>query len=106
MEALRYNEGKPEWSLVDFKSIEPLVHVLMFGAQKYARENWKNRMDLNKILDSAQRHLASMIDGETHDKESGELHAGHMLCNMMFWIYHYNKIQEELEAEHNDSLPF
>ena len=34
-QALRYNEGKPQWSLVDFKSLEPLVEVLGFGAKKY-----------------------------------------------------------------------
>lgn len=134
--ALRYNEGKPEWSLVHFKSLEPIVRVLMYGAHKYSvfqnpetgekikgsdisreqvekngfilvssgRDNWKNDMSLEQILDSSQRHHAAMIDGETHD-ESGELHAGHIFCNMMFWVYHYNKIQEDMEAEHN-SLPF
>ena len=105
--ALRYNEGKPRWSLVDFKSMEPLVKVLMFGAEKYAPENWKNDMNLNEILDSGQRHLGPMIDGELHDPESGELHAGHLMCNMMFWVFHYNKkleqIQEEIERQ---ALPF
>jgi hypothetical protein len=89
--ALRYNEGKPQWSLVDFKSLEPFVRVLEFGALKYERENWKKEMELNKILDSAQRHLASMIDGEQIDQESGLEHAGHVICNMMFYIYHCNK---------------
>jgi len=89
--ALRYNQGKPEWSLVHFKSLEPMVKVLEFGAKKYDRNNWQKEMSLDKILDSAQRHLASMIDGETNDPESNELHAGHVLCNMMFYIYHYNK---------------
>lgn len=96
--ALRYNEGKPEWTQVHFKSLEPLVRVLEFGARKYAKKNWQKPMELDKILDSAQRHLAAMIDGETHDPESGELHAGHMFCNMMFWVYHYNKIEEDMEA--------
>jgi hypothetical protein len=105
--ALRYNQGKLKWSLVDFKSIEPLVQVLMFGAEKYAPENWKNKMDLNEILDSAQRHLASMMDGELFDPESKEFHAGHIFCNMMFWVYHYRKQLEQAqeEAERN-SLPF
>src|SRR4051812_1544114 len=33
---LRYNQGKPKWSLVDFKSILPLVSVLEYGAHKYS----------------------------------------------------------------------
>lgn len=36
--ALRYNKGKKEWSLVDYKSLEPLVDVLKFGADKYTKE--------------------------------------------------------------------
>ena len=33
--ALRYNQGKPKWSLVHFQSLEPLVRVLEYGAHKY-----------------------------------------------------------------------
>lgn len=91
IKALRYNDGKVQWSLVDFKSLEPFVRVLEFGAKKYSKDNWKQEMDLDKILDSAQRHMASMIDGENIDQESGLQHAAHVICNMMFYIYHYNK---------------
>jgi hypothetical protein len=34
-QSLRYNEGKPQWSLVDFKSLEPMVRVMEYGCQKY-----------------------------------------------------------------------
>lgn len=33
---LRYNEGKRQWSLVDFESLEPMVEVLEYGAHKYS----------------------------------------------------------------------
>jgi len=89
--ALRYNEGKPKWSLVHFKSLEPLVRVLMYGAKKYAPFNWQKPMDNREILDSLQRHLAALMDGEIKDTESGELHMGHIMANALFWIYHYNK---------------
>lgn len=85
--ALRYNIGKPKWSLVHYKSLEPLVRVLEFGANKYARDNWKKGLDLQEILDSTQRHLAAMIDGEEFDKESTLPHSGHIMCNMMFFQY-------------------
>ena len=39
--SLRFNEGKLKWSYVHYPSIEPLVTVLMFGAKKYAPNNWK-----------------------------------------------------------------
>jgi hypothetical protein len=89
--ALRYNEGKLKWSLIHFKSLEPFVRVMEMGAKKYEPENWKKHMDLKVILDSAQRHLAAMMDGEKYDPESKLEHAGHVMCNMMFYIYHSNK---------------
>ena len=39
--ALRHNTGKLKWGLVDFKSLEPMVEVLEFGAKKYAPFNWQ-----------------------------------------------------------------
>ena len=93
--ALRYNTNKLKWSLVHFKSLFPLVKVLMFGASKYAPFNWQKPMDLKEIEESAFRHLSAIIDGETHDAESGELHIGHLMCNAMFWTYHFEKQQED-----------
>ena len=86
--ALRYNEGKRKWSLVHYKSIEPLVEVLEYGALKYAPENWKKGLDCKEILESMQRHLAALMDGEILDKESGLPHVGHIMCNAMFFQYH------------------
>lgn len=98
-QAMRFNDGKPEWSLVHFKSLLPLVRVLEFGAKKYERDNWKKPMPREKILESAMRHLTAMMDGEILDKESNQLHAGHILCNMMFWIY-------QLDREHEETVEF
>ena len=89
--ALRYNDGKPKWSLVNFNSLEPMVRVLEFGAKKYATNNWKKEMPLHEILNSMQRHLAALIDGEEFDKESSISHMGHIQCNAMFYNYHKNK---------------
>lgn len=121
--SLRYNEGKPQWSLVDFKSIEPLVRVMEYGAHKYSvftdqegndvrgldisledassltlkssgRENWKISLDPMKCLESASRHLFALMSGEEIDPESGKSHAGHLHANIMFYTYHTNKNKE------------
>ena len=92
--ALRYNEGKPKWHLVHYNSIIPMIKVLEFGALKYAPENWKKPMDLKEILNSMQRHLAALMDGEDIDSESGISHMGHIQANAMFYNYHKNKSNE------------
>lgn len=118
--ALRYNQGKPKWSLVHFESLEPLVRVLEYGAHKYTIytneiddikgsevtpeqvklwglkikssgvENWKKGLDQKEILDSLTRHLFALISGEENDPESGLPHIGHIMCNALFYQY-YNK---------------
>lgn len=113
---LRFNEGKPKWSLVDFKSLEPMIEVLMYGAHKYSSfkdkdgveytgaeisvvkasemtqtysgaNNWKGGMNITEIFESLMRHLVAYMDGEGYDKESGYKHLGHAMANLMFMIY-------------------
>lgn len=95
--SLRFNKGKSRWSLIHYASIEPLVKVLEFGAEKYSRDNWKTGLDPKEILDSLSRHLFSLIDGEEYDKESGEHHIGHILANSMFYYYHQVLKKQETE---------
>lgn len=83
-QALRYNEGKPEYSMLDLKCLEQCVRVLEFGAKKYARNDWKKGMPTSKIIDSMLRHLACLLAGEAVDSESGLTHLGHIQCNAMF----------------------
>ena len=85
--ALRYNEGKPQWSLVDFESLEDLVRVLEFGANKYSPNNWKKGLDNTKIIDSMLRHVFAYLRGEDKDPESELSHIGHIMCNAMFLAY-------------------
>ena len=88
LKALRYNSGKPDWTLLDYPSLLPLVKVMEQGAKKYSRDNWKlpnnNKME---PLQSAMRHLIALIGGEEFDKESGERHTGHIMANMMFYNF-------------------
>lgn len=93
--SLRYNEGKPQWSLVDFKSLEPMVRVMEYGCTKYSRDNWKKGLDTTQILESLSRHLFALMSGEIIDPESEQEHIGHIMANAMFWQYHYEKNKQK-----------
>jgi hypothetical protein len=84
---VRFNSGKLRWSLVHFGSLEPMVRALEFGARKYDDHNWKKGLPPKEILESMQRHLAALIDGERLDPETGLPHIGHVQCNAMFYSY-------------------
>lgn len=84
---IRENQGKLRWSLTSRKALEPLVRVLMFGAEKYDDHNWKKGLKYTEICESLQRHMDAFIDGEDDDDESKLGHVGHILCNAMFLSY-------------------
>jgi hypothetical protein len=86
----RYNGGKVQWSLIDFDSIESLVRVLEFGADKYSRDNWKKGQSVLSLCDCLLRHIIKFkqqAQGEYKDAESGLSHLGHVMCNAMFIEY-------------------
>ena len=89
--ALRYNKGKCRWSLVHFKSLEPLVRVMEYGASKYEVNNWMKPMNTNEILESLTRHLFALLDGQELDEESQQPHIGHIMANAMMYHYHRTK---------------
>ena len=86
-QALRYNQGKIKWSLVDWKSLEPMVRVLEMGAKKYAPYNWSKGMPVTEVSESLLRHMFAYLDGELDDNESKIEHLGHVMCNCMFLIH-------------------
>lgn len=86
-QALRYNNGKPKWSLVDFNSLKPMVAILEFGAKKYSKDNWKKGMPMSEVIESLLRHTFALLNGEMDDQESKLTHIGHIQCNAMFLAY-------------------
>ena len=86
-QALRYNEGKLQWSMIDFKSLEGMVRVLEAGAEKYSKDNWRLGMPVTKVCESLLRHSFSFMSGETNDQESGQSHMSHVMVNAMFIEY-------------------
>lgn len=90
-QADRFNSGKPDWTLIDFDSLEPMVRVLEFGAKKYSRDNWKKGLYTTDIVASLMRHIIDYLNGNDLDKESQQEIVGHMMCNIMFLSYMKNK---------------
>ena len=89
-EAIKHDDGKPDWSLVPFESLEGMVKVLEFGAQKYAGWNWTTNggFPYMRVMRSCLRHLFAWSRGEDIDPESGLSHIHHAMCNLLF-ISHY-----------------
>ena len=96
-QAQRFNTGKPEWSLVDYKALEPMVRVLEMGKKKYSANNWKRGLPTTEICESLLRHLYAYMGGEDTDPESGLSHIAHVQCNAMFLQHMMQNKQEEFD---------
>jgi len=74
--------GKLDWTLIPWKALIPAVKVLMFGANKYGRENWK-KVSLIRYERALLRHVLS---DELNDEETGLPHLAHAMCCILFII--------------------
>lgn len=82
--------AKVDWSLMPMKTLEEVVQVLMYGANKYSRDNWKkatSKEDIERIYAACQRHLADYQVGIETDTETNLRHLAHATCNLIFLLY-------------------
>ena len=87
---IKFDDGKPDYSLVPPNALDDVVKVLTIGAKKYARHNWK-KLDHSddRYFAAAQRHMWALMKDETHDPETGIHHAAHAIACMMFLLEFY-----------------
>lgn len=84
-DGIKADDGKIAWDLISLKELEPMLRVLMFGANKYSKDNWQKVPDgKTRYYNALMRHLSSYAAGELIDSESGESHLAHALCNLYF----------------------
>lgn len=84
---VKYDNGKPQWSLLPFKALTQVVEVLTYGAKKYAPDNWKKVPDARRrYIDAGFRHFTTYASGETHDPETGKHHLAHAICCMLYLV--------------------
>ena len=91
---LRLNNGKVRMDLFPTSTLRQVSQILTQGASKYADRNWERGMSWSSVLGSLKRHLDAFERGEDYDKESGQLHIAHVLCNAAFLTEYYSSFPE------------
>lgn len=99
-EAVKFDDGKADWTLVPFESLEGMVKVLEFGAKKYSGWNWTDGggFKWTRVLASCLRHLFAWSRGQDNDPESGLSHIYHAQCNLLF-LAHYIGNKEKFNKD-------
>jgi hypothetical protein len=84
---VKYDNDKPQWSLLPFKALKEVVDVLTYGAKKYAPDNWKKVPNARqRYIDAGFRHLTAYAAGEKLDSETGKSHLAHAICCLLYLL--------------------
>lgn len=85
---LKFDQDKPDFSLLPMSTLTGIVKVLGFGAKKYGRGNWKLlKNGKDRYSAAMMRHFTAWQSGESIDEESGLSHLYHMGCCLLFLIW-------------------
>lgn len=83
---VKADQGKLQWNLVPLEYLEGMVRVLMHGASKYSKHQWRRGMPWTQPYEALLRHLVAWQAGEDIDPESGLPHLDHAMCELLFLI--------------------
>lgn len=76
-EGMKFDQGKPDLSLVPYIAVTTEALALGFGERKYGRYNYTAGFEVSRLTAAALRHIYQYNNGDTFDSESGLHHIGH-----------------------------
>jgi hypothetical protein len=77
---VKYDQGKPDMSLIPYDPVKEIAKVFMFGQKKYGRWNYLNGMKWSRIIGAMERHIGKFKNREDFDDESKLLALAHIGC--------------------------
>jgi len=98
-DGIKYDGGKLIWSLLPLETLRDVVRVLMFGAKKYAPDNWKYVLPKERYFDACLRHLDAWQTEEKHDPETKLNHLAHAICCLIFLLWHDKHEEKEITLQ-------
>ena len=90
---MKHDVGKTDLSLLPIEPLIQISDVLGFGADKYARDDYRHdgmNTKWSRSYASIQRHLTSFWSGEDIDPESGKQHLAHAATQLLILMTHIN----------------
>lgn len=88
LQSIKKDDNKYDPSMLTLEMVELVSRVRMFGAKKYARNNFKiTGFKYTRSCAAALRHIFAFLNGEDLDPESGLSHIGHAICSLEHLVY-------------------
>ena len=93
---IKHDTSKLRFDLIPPSSLEELVSVYTFGAEKYEPRNWERGIEYSRIYAAVQRHLSAYWRGQDLDEESALPHLAHAAWGL-FALLEYQRTHPELD---------
>ena len=88
MVGVKNDSGKLEWDLLPIEPVEEIIRVLMYGKQKYSKDNWKKVPESKtRYYNALMRHITAWQKGEKFDPETKLSHLSHAGCCLLFLLH-------------------
>lgn len=82
MAGQKYDQEKPELALIPTIAIFEMAKAFTYGKLKYGKFNFKEGIEITRLISAALRHIYQFLAGEDNDQESGNSHLGHAMANL------------------------
>lgn len=99
MTAKKFDQEKPDLSLIAYCAEVALARAMMYGAKKYGRYNYTKGHKVSQLVAAMKRHISLYMNGEEADTESGVHHLGHVMANCMM-ILHQTELGTSTDDRH------
>ena len=99
---IKDDAAKLQWSLLPWDALEGVVKILMIGAKKYARDNFR-KVDRERYVDATLRHLTDFMRGKIFDSETKCPLLWHLGCDVLFLISLYGDEGYEYPAKNSET---
>lgn len=82
----KFDEGKPDLSLLPYSALAEIAKAMMVGEKKYGRYNYLSKLEAGRLTAACARHLFKWYQGEDTDPETDISHLGHAGANIVMLL--------------------
>lgn len=99
---IKYDQEKPDLSLLSPIALVKIAEVMTFGKKKYGSHNWRGGIAWSRVVAASLRHVLAWLGGQDKDPETGLSHLAHAGCCIMF-LLEFEITKPELDDRHKNA---
>lgn len=82
-ETLKFDQDKPDFTLIPQEALLELAKVFSYGAKKYAKDNYSLGTNYRRYIAAAHRHINQWLRNEDIDSESQTNHLANAAASLL-----------------------